>query len=323
MSQIILPFKFTYYKGESLETLKLDLYGDFFPLKPVFTAMGMAWGKVLANISQSDYLRHINIGRGSPAVCADVDGFLKIVSKINPNRVKNKELFMYFVKFLPSAIGEYLDESKPKLTADDLEPVFETDAECCSDKDEIVFHRALNPRDLYRKELPTVGVKNPEEIDYLCRAFHAQLYKPNPENPHGEPIRRFFPIDSYKVGQLKDYANGGFYPRPEYFRRFPHLYRYHTSHEREVLRMADGSIVSTGRILRVEEGGAPWYKPEFANQMADLMILNQRVKEKQDRERFAKLVNSGEDYDLLKLIGDIDMGNLDENFYNEYGVDEE
>lgn len=323
MSQIILPFNFTYYRGESLETLKLDLYGDFFPLKPIFTAMGMAWGKVLANIRQSDYLRHINIGRGSPAVCADVDGFLKIVSKINPNRVRNKELFMYFVKFLPTAILERLEETKPRATPDDLKPMFETDVEEDTDKDAIVFYRPLDPRDLYRRELPTVGVKNPEEIDYLCRAFHAQLYKPNPENPQGEPLRRFFPIDSYKTGQLKEYANGGFYPRPEYFRRFPHLYRYRTVPEREVLRMADGKIVDTGRIIQVEEGGAPWYKPEFANQMSDLVILNQKVKEKQDRERIAKLVNSGEDYDLTKLLGDIDMEAFDEDFFNKYGVDEE
>ena len=323
MSQIILPFNFTYYKDESLETLKLDLYGDFFPLKPVFTAIGMKWENIRVGITNLDYLRHINIGRGKPAVCADVDGFLKIVSKINPNRVKNKELFMYFVKFLPTAILERLEETKPRATPDDLKPMFETDVGEATDKDAIVLYRPLNPRDLYRKELVTVGVKNQDEINYLCCAFHALLYKPNPENPHGEPLRRSFPIDSYKAGQLKEYAKGGFYPRPEYFRRFPHLYQYHTSPEREVLRMADGSIVNTGRILRVEEGGAPWYKPEFANQMADLMILNQRVKEKQDRERFAKLVNSGEDYDLLKLIGDIDMGNLDENFYNEYGVDEE
>lgn len=322
MNQIILPFRFPYKSDKGLETLELDLYGDFFPLRPVFTSMGMAWKKVIGRFGGSEYLRHINLGSGYPAICADVEGFLKIASQINPNRVRNKETFLYFVKFLPATVEEFLRESKPKPSPDDLKPMYETDVREIP-AEEIIMYRRLEPRDVYRKELPSVGVKDPAEIDFLCGAYHAQLYKPNPENPTGEPLRRMFPIDSYKTGQLREYARGGFYLRPEYFRRFPHLYKYCTTLEREVIRQPDGKIIDMKRYVKVPEGGAPWYTREFANKMSDLVLLNQRVKEAEDRKRVADLVNSGEDYDFLALLNESLEGVLDEDFFNEYGMDDE
>lgn len=323
MSQILTPFNFSFQVGGEWKTIEIDLYGDFFPLKPVFTAIGMSWKKVQVNITNLEYIRPITVGRGGPSLCTDVEGFLKIVSNINPNRVRNKETFLFFVKFLPAAILERLEELKPRATPDDLKPMFETDVGEIADKDEIVFYRQLSPRDLYRKELPSVGVKCPDEIDFLCGAYHAMLYKPDPNDPYGDPLISKFPIDSYRSGQLREYARDGFYLRPEYFRRFPHLYKYRTQLEREVIRQPDGKIIDMKRYVKVPEGGAPWYTAKFADRMADLVILNREVKEKQDRERFAKLVNSGEDYDLFELIGEIDMGVFDEDFFNEYGKDDE
>ena len=349
---IQLPFIFTYmYAGKRMELVITTMDG-WIPLKPIVEAMHMKWDvqREVLRLRSDVQLISLPGGRGRPPLCITRQGLKDYVIGLNANRVRSPDLVRVFQDLLPTTLDQYFEslESEPnpeleepeqeQLEQEAPEQIKKMDAataalmdyqlrqmrnslwsaeqvEAYLKSNTIVINRPFNGVDFVRKDLVTVGVRDPKEINYLLSGIAVKLFKYNPD---GEPFTKQLMFSAYESGQLLEMAKQGYYPLPEYYRRFPEVY------VQQVETYLSGGNLKSTKTLKAGKGDeykqktfnelktvvrplaqAPWNTDEFARKIEERKSLVKMIEERELNEQIQKLVESGGNlFDILWSNGE-------------------
>lgn len=320
MTRLIeVPFVFRYPAEGRIETLTLPVRDGYFPLRLVIEAMGVSWRKQYGKQGVRNFTERVLFGglNSNPVIAVRSDYADRCLKLINPNRTAYKERVVYFQNNFAKALQDYLESIKPPpAPLPDLKPMFKAKQVSEAEYRELlgrlcptIIGRPLERADIIRADLVRIGITDRDELDYLCRGMFIKLYKPDPKDPYGNPLEVSLYVLSYQKGLLQRHARDGYYPIPEYFRRFPDRYSRQVQYMRTIDRSGGRIKVSDG-LVAVPAAQAPWYTEKFADMISDRYFIYQRALEKERDRVLKERLEAGEsfldDFDGLDFDYSID-----------------
>lgn len=300
---LILPFTFKHPTPDgNWAELTLPVEDGWIPLRPIVSAMGLKWETQRAGLVRSNHVRQVKMRgwSGLPPLCSHAEHIGDYLNRLSVNRVKYPRLVEYFQQFFQVSLDAYLTNLKAEVRMDDIPPIFDSHLLSDSDTEELlkalpIIHidTPATNADHLRSDLVKVGVRDYNELQYLCRNLGVVILKPNPENPGGIPLKRTVMIATYERGDLVKAASAGYYPIPEFFRRFPNLYCRQLQTVGRFSRDVEGSVIE-GVFESAAAGGAPWFGDEFAANIKKLVNIHETVEDKSLRNELVEAFRRGQ-----------------------------
>lgn len=300
---LILPFIFRHPTPDgNWAELVLPVEDGWIPLRPIVSAMGLRWETQRVGLVRSNHVRQVKVKgwSGVPPLCSHVEHVGDYLNRLSVNRVKYPKLVEYFQQFFQISLDAYLTNLKPETRIGDVSPVFDSHLLSDDDTEELLkslptihIDTPTTNADHLRSDLVRVGVRDYNELQYLCRNIGVVILKPNPENIEGVPLKRTVMVATYERGDLIKAASAGYYPIPEFFRRFPNLYYRQLQTVGRFSRDVRGTVID-GVFENAAAGGAPWFGDEFAANINKLLEIADTVADKTLRRELVEAFRRGQ-----------------------------
>ena len=278
-----------------LKNYYLPTYQDWILVKPLVELVGMSWKKQLPSLKALDYVEQKQltlpathgelVQQSRYYVCIPTNRTLDYLLTLNPRKQESKSRLSILINLLPGLL------KTPELqeAVQDTRTVDEIYAELFP----IIIDKPLDRLDYIRKDLVAVGLRNAEEINYICQGAAVLILS---HKSNGEHRSSHVFVHTYERGDLLKAAKAGYYPVPEFFRRHPSEYQQLKMWTVEVERQSDSiksPIVSATKV-RAPLGMAPWFTDKFANEIALLKNIAMTVEDKQRKVELKERVLRGD-----------------------------
>ncbi|WP_274585333.1 hypothetical protein V9W64_10595 [Neisseria leonii] len=302
------PIYFEYPAAGVRQKLIIQPEGEWLPMKPLVTAMGMKWETQRTALAKHPSVQQVKIRgqSGLPALCMLFCAVPDYLLGISTGRVRDVERVRYFQRFFPAVLERVAAETETETVGDGIE---------CEKWDEgriknhigqaaVYIGRPLDRTDHLIKDLVAVGVRDYEVLKWYSTAAYVDCLKLNPTDKAARP--KTYPVSTftYNAGELLRRARHGQYPEPLFYAKHPNLYEQKVI-ETYAVPTADGSLppgIRTGRtklegidLSRVFRPHMmkPWFSDKYADYYRNLDSVMHEVWVEEFNRKLTECLDSG------------------------------
>ncbi|MRN38575.1 hypothetical protein CRG49_002075 [Neisseria sp. N95_16] len=313
----------------TLKNYYLPIYQGWILVKPLVELVGMSWTKQFLKLKTLSYVEQKQltlpasngdlVQQSRYYVCIPTSRTLDYLLTLNPRKSETKSRLSTLIKLLPELLKEPEGQEPVPDTLPELETEVIQDArtvdEIYKELFPITVDKPLDRLDYIRKDLVAVGLRNAEEINYICKGAAVLILSHKADGNH---LSSHVFVHTYEQGDLLKAAKAGYYPIPEFFRRYPSEYQQLKMWTVQVERQNDSiksPIVSATKV-RVPLAMAPWFTDKFAEEISRLKYIAQVVEDRKRKAELKERVLRGDSLDDLLEFDDYEYYDFIHNDVN-------